>query len=50
MPLNHKLDYADAVVDGTWSRARLRRAVQSLYRTYVNEARSRTARCSLNTP
>lgn len=50
MPLNHKLDYADAVLDGTWPRTRLRRAVKSLYRTYVNEARSRTARHSLNTP
>ena len=27
MPLRHKLDYADAVLDGTWPRARLRRAV-----------------------
>lgn len=50
MPLRHKLDYADAVLDGTWSRTRLRRAVQSLYRTYVNEARSRTASHTLNTP
>lgn len=50
MPLNHKLDYADAVLDGTWSRTRLRHAVQSLYRTYVNEARSRTARHTLSTP
>ena len=50
MPLRHKLDYADAVLDGTWPRARLRRAVQSLYRTYANEAWSRTARRSLNTP
>jgi len=50
MPLRHKLDYADAVLDGTWPRAQLRRAVQSLYRTYANEAWSRTARRSLNTP
>jgi dephospho-CoA kinase len=39
MPLRHKLDYADAVLDGTWPRSRLRRAVQTLYRTYVGEAR-----------
>lgn len=50
MPLRHKLDYADAVLDGTWSRTQLRHAVQTLYRTYVKEARSRTARRSLNTP
>ncbi|HNP29649.1 MAG TPA: dephospho-CoA kinase [Nitrospirales bacterium] len=50
LPIRQKLDYADAVLDGTWPRAQLRRAVQSLYRTYVNEARSRTARRSLNTP
>lgn len=50
MPLRDKLDYADAVLDGTWSRTQLRHAVQSLYRTYVSEARSRTARRSLNTP
>ncbi len=50
MPLRHKLDYADAVLDGTWSHTQLRRAVQSLYRTYISEARSRTTRRSLNTP
>ena len=49
MPLRHKLDYADAVLDGTWSRTQLRRAVQSLYRTYVHEAMSRTARRTLKT-
>jgi dephospho-CoA kinase len=44
MPLRQKLKYADAVLDGTWSRSRLRRAVQSLYRTYTHEARERVSR------
>ncbi len=39
MPLQKKLQYADTVIDGTVSRAKLRRTVQSLYRTYQNEAR-----------
>ena len=39
MPLRYKLDYADAVLDGTWPRTRLRDAVQTLYRTYAQEAR-----------
>ncbi len=39
MPLRHKLEYADAVLDGTWPRSRLRSAVQTLYRTYAQEAR-----------
>jgi dephospho-CoA kinase len=50
MPLRHKLEYADAVLDGTWPRSRLRRAVQSLYRTYANEARQRKSRDRLKTP
>jgi len=43
MPLRRKLEYADAVLDGTWARSRLRRAVQSLYRTYANEARQQSS-------
>ena len=50
MPLSHKLEYADAVLDGTWPRSRLRRAVQSLYRTYAHEARQRKSRHGLKTP
>ncbi len=50
MSLSHKLEYADAVLDGTWPRSRLRRAVQSLYRTYAHEARQRKSRHGLNTP
>ncbi|MDH3504316.1 MAG: dephospho-CoA kinase [Nitrospirota bacterium] len=50
MPLRYKLDYADVVLDGTWPRTQLRHAVQSLYRTYANEARSRTSGRSLKTP
>jgi dephospho-CoA kinase len=50
MPLRQKLEYADAVLDGTWPRSRLRRAVQTLYRTYAKEARQPTARHALNTP
>ncbi|MDH4192977.1 MAG: dephospho-CoA kinase [Nitrospirota bacterium] len=50
MPLRRKLEYADAVLDGTWARSRLRRAVQSLYRTYANEARQRKTRHRLKTP
>jgi len=41
MPLRQKLQYADTVLDGTWSRSRLRPVVQSLYRTYQQEARQR---------
>ena len=47
MPLRQKFDYADAVLDGSWPRTRLRRAVQSLYRTYAHEARQRTSRSRL---
>ena len=43
MPLRQKLHYADAVLDGTWPRSRLRPMVQSLYRTYQYEARQREA-------
>jgi dephospho-CoA kinase len=50
MPLRDKLDYADAVLDGTWPRFRLRRAVRSLYRTYEHEARQRTSGLGLKTP
>ena len=50
MPLRRKLEYADAVLDGTWPRSRLRHAVQSLYRTYANEARQRTSCHSIKTP
>jgi len=49
MPLRQKLEYADAILDGTWPRSRLRRAVQSLYRTYANEARQRQPRYDINT-
>lgn len=38
MPLREKLNYADALLDGTWPRSRLRRAIQSLYRAYQQEA------------
>ena len=41
MPLRQKLQYADTVLDGTWTRPRLRLAVKSLYRTYRKEARQR---------
>lgn len=41
MPLRQKLQYADTVLDGTWTRPRLRLVVQSLYRTYQKEARQR---------
>jgi len=50
MPLSRKLEYADAVLDGTWARSRLRHAVQSLYRTYAHEARQRKSRHTLKTP
>ena len=39
MPLRQKLHYADTVLDGSWTRSRLRLAVKSLYRTYQQEAR-----------
>jgi len=38
MPFREKLQYADTVLDGTWTRPRLRRAVKSLYRSYQSEA------------
>ena len=47
MPLRQKLRYADAVLDGTWPRPRLRLIVKSLYRTYQNEARQRGPKRSL---
>ncbi len=50
MPLSRKLEYADAILDGTWPRSRLRHAVQSLYRTYAHEARQQKSRHGLNTP
>jgi dephospho-CoA kinase len=50
MPLRHKLQYADTVLDGTWPRSRLRRAVQTLYRNYAKEARQRKSRHRLKTP
>jgi len=39
MPLRQKLPYADTVLDGTWSRPRLRAVVQALFRTFQQEAR-----------
>jgi len=47
MPLRQKLQYADTVLDGTWSRPRLRLVVQSLYRIYQKEARQRGPKRSL---
>jgi len=47
MPLRQKLQYADAVLDGTWPRPRLRVAVESLYRTYQKEARQQGPKRSL---
>ena len=47
MPLRQKLQYADTVLDGTWSRPRLRVAVESLYRTYQKEARQQGPKRSL---
>jgi len=41
MPLRQKLQFADTVLDGAWPRSRLRPVVQSLYRTYQQEARQR---------
>ena len=41
MPLRQKLQYADTVLDGAWPRPRLRLVVESLYRTYQQEARQR---------
>ena len=41
MPLREKLRYADTILDGTWPRPRLRLIVNSLYRTYQQEARQR---------
>jgi hypothetical protein len=41
IPLRQKLQYADTVLDGTWTRPRLRLAVKSLYRIYQKEARQR---------
>lgn len=38
MPIHEKLRYADAVLDGTWPKLRLRRTVRSLYRVYHQEA------------
>ncbi|MEJ2231720.1 MAG: dephospho-CoA kinase [Nitrospirales bacterium] len=43
MPLRDKLKYADAVLDGTWPRSRLRRAVRSLYRTWRGNENPGTA-------
>jgi len=42
MPLRQKLHYADTVLDGSWTRSRLRPVVQSLYRTYQQEARQQS--------
>ncbi|MGD9851341.1 MAG: dephospho-CoA kinase [Nitrospirales bacterium] len=49
LPLRQKLQYADTVLDGTWPRARLRRIVQALYRTYQDEARQKPRR-AVNVP
>ena len=49
MPLRDKLKYADTVLDGTWPRSRLRRAVRSLYRTYEHQARQRKSWHGLKT-
>lgn len=46
LPLRQKLQYADTVLDGTWPRARLRRIVQALYRTYQEEARQKPGRAA----
>ena len=46
MPLRQKLQYADTVLDGTWTRPRLRLVVKSLYRTYQKEARQRGSKRS----
>lgn len=50
MPLRDKLEYADAVLHGAWPRSRLRRAVQTLYRTYAIEAGQQQSRHSHKTP
>jgi dephospho-CoA kinase len=47
MPLRQKLQNADTVLDGTWSRLRLRLVVESLYRTYQKEACQRGSKRSL---
>jgi dephospho-CoA kinase len=49
MPLRQKLAYADTVLDGTWSRPRLRAVVQSLYRSYQQEALHQSPKQSSNT-
>ena len=49
MPLRDKLKYADAVLDGTLPRSRLRRTVRSLYRTYEYEASQRKSGHGLKT-
>ena len=46
MPLRQKLQYADTVLDGTWTRPQLRLVVKSLYRTYQKEARQRGSKRS----
>jgi len=38
IPRREKLAYADTVLDGTWSRPRLRAVVQALFRTFQQEA------------
>jgi dephospho-CoA kinase len=47
MPLRQKLQYADTVLDGAWTRPRLRLVVESLYRTYQKEAHQRGPKRSL---
>jgi len=44
LPLRQKLSYADTVLDGTWPPPRLRRSVETLYRTYQAEARQKHRR------
>jgi dephospho-CoA kinase len=46
MPLRQKLQYADTILDGTWTRPQLRPVVKSLYRTYQKEARQRGSKRS----
>jgi dephospho-CoA kinase len=47
MPLRQKLHYADTILDGSWTRSRLRPVVKSLYRSYQQEARQRSKQQSL---
>lgn len=44
MPHRRKLQHADTVLDSRWPRSRLRQTVQSLYRTYLEESRTKGLR------